>query len=67
MKDGEIWKNGRKIAQIFKENKKNKAVVFKFSRENIKFLNILSEDILEYFKDNGFIKTKCSLDVCSVN
>ena len=58
LSDGQIWKNGTRIAQINMDNEAFKAVVFKTCEEKLVFSNIIDVEDTQILFDMGFKPTE---------
>jgi hypothetical protein len=56
--DGQVWKNGSKIAQINVENEIFKAAIFKINKEKLLFLKIVDLKDEQILFEMGFKPTE---------
>jgi hypothetical protein len=61
LSDGQIWKNGCKIAQIDIKDEISKAVIFNMCKDKLTFSKIMDLEDTQVLLDMGFKPTKQAL------
>jgi hypothetical protein len=54
LRDGQVWRNGTKLAQVHQTDAQIKAAVFAIIENNLQFSVILDDPDENYFSDHGF-------------